>query len=281
MKFGRFEVSTHNFGFFRLDGGSMFGAVPKNIWSKLQPGDEDNCIKLATRSLLIKDGARTFLVDLGCGEKWSDKERKIFAINNFPVSELGFEPASVTDVILTHMHFDHCGGISRWKDPNAPAGEREIIPNYPNATHYIQEGNLEIAKNPCVREKASYLKDNVNALELVKTIKTKGSQEIHPGIWVHEANGHTTGQQWIEVSDGTRSIVYPTDLIPTTGHVPVPYHMGYDMWAYRILVEKEDFLAKAMAKDSIVVFQHDPLIAAATITKDQRGHYAIKETLSF
>lgn len=255
----------------------MFGSVPKNLWNKLIPGDEQNRITLATRSLLIKDGNRTFLVDVGCGDKWSDKEKSIFAVDNFPVSAWGFDPSAVTDVILTHMHFDHGGGISRWKDNSRTS----IEPCYPKAKHYLQAGNLDAAKNPIIRERASYLKENISALELVETKLTNGSEEIHPGIWVHAVYGHTKAQQLIEVQDGKgRSIMFPTDLIPTSHHLPLPYHMGYDLWAYKLLEEKEAFLSKAMQTNSIVVFQHCPHIPAATITKNERGHYSVKEVIT-
>jgi len=278
MKFGKFEVSTHNLGWFRLDGGSMFGSVPKNLWNQKIPGDEQNRILLATRSLLIKDGARTFLVDVGCGDKWSEKEKSIYAVENFPVKDWGFNTQSVTDVILTHMHFDHGGGISKWKDSE----RKEIEPCYPKATHYIQADNMIAAKSPNIREKASYLKENYAALEMVKVKVTKGSEQIYPGIWVHACYGHTSGQQWIEVQDGAgRSIMFTTDLIPTSHHLPLPYHMGYDLWAYKLLEEKQAFLKKAIDTNSILVFQHCPHVPAATITKNEKGHYAVKEKIEF
>ncbi|MDZ4784836.1 MAG: MBL fold metallo-hydrolase [bacterium] len=277
MKFGRFELSTHNLGFFRLDGGAMFGSVPKNLWSKRIPADEENCIKLATRSLIIRDDKRSFLVDVGMGDKWNEKQRQIFAVNNFPVSDWGFKKEEITDVILTHMHFDHGGGISEWKDQAAGT----IRPSYPKATHYIQTSNLETARHPNLREKASYLKENVGALDLVKTVLTNRVQEIYPDIWVHEVNGHTHGQQWVEVKDGNRSVVFATDLVPTSHHLPVPYNMGYDLWTEKLYEEKEAFLSMVMKTNSIIVFQHDPEVAAATITKDTRDHYCIKDIEDF
>lgn len=255
----------------------MFGSVPKNLWNKLIPSDEQNRITLATRSLLIKDNARTFLVDLGCGDKWLDKERSIFGIENSPESAWGFNPETVTDIILTHLHFDHVGGISKWGDDS----KATIKPSFPKARHYLQAGNLEAAKNSNIRERASYLKENIAALDLVETKLTDGSEEIYPDIWVHAVYGHTKAQQLVEVKEDSqsntgRSIVFATDLIPTSYHLPLSYHMGYDLWTYKLIEEKEALLSKAVSTDSIVVFQHCPHIAAATISKNERGHYSVK-----
>lgn len=277
MKFGRFEVSLHNFGMFRLDGGAMFGSVPKNLWNQRIAADSENCIPLATRSLLIRDTSRTFLVDVGMGEKWGDKQRAIFAIQNTPESELGFDPASVTDVILTHLHFDHAGGISRYTDDS----KKSVTLSYPKATIWIQGDNVTNAKKPTLKERASYLPENVDPVVAANPKTVRGSTEIYPGIWVHQVDGHSVGQQWIEVRDGKRSIVYPTDLIPTSHHLPVPFHMGYDQCATQVLNEKEPFLANVLSTDSIIVFQHDPKVGAATIKKDDKGHYAVKEVVAF
>lgn len=272
IEWGRFTISTLNFGFFRLDGGAMFGSVPKNLWAKRIAADEENCIRLATRCLLINDKSRSFLVDVGNGEKWSDKQRQIFAIENL---ETSLDKDSVTDVILTHLHFDHAGGISHWVggDPN------QLALSYPNARVYLQEANLRNAQNPNVRERASYLRENVEPLKNASLVLTKGSVEIYPDIWVHQVNGHTDGQQWIEVRNGEKSIVYPTDLIPTSHHLPLPFVMGYDICAKTILQEKEAFLSQAVAKQWIVVFEHDPAMPAARLTKDERGHFAVAEAV--
>ena len=275
MKIGRFEVRALNFGFFRLDGGAMFGSVPKNLWSRLIPVDDENCIPLAARCLLIDDGDRRFLVDVGLGDKYSDKMRQIFAIRNFTFDELGFNPDSVTDVILTHLHFDHAGGISRYKD-----GSTELELVYPKARVWLQEANYTNARSPHMRERASYLKENVEILKDANLNLLSGACEIHPGIRVHVVNGHTKGQQWIEVSDGDVSLVYPTDLIPTSRHLPIPYHMGYDMCAETVLREREDFLSFVLQHDSIIVFEHDPDLPAARVSVSDKGHYVPREVIT-
>jgi glyoxylase-like metal-dependent hydrolase (beta-lactamase superfamily II) len=277
MTFGPFEISLVNHGFYRLDGGAMFGTVPKTLWSRLIPADGENCIRLATRSLLIKAGDRRIIVDVGNGDKWSDKLRTIYAIQNIPPGEAGFDPAAVTDIVLSHLHFDHAGGISRVR----PGRPQDLELCYPGATVFLQEENYQTARDPNPREKASYLEENVVILEQVRLRLTRGSEEIGPGLWVHQTNGHTRGLQWVEVRSGPASIVFPSDLVPTSRHLPLPYTMGYDISAELLLREKEDFLARAVAGRWIVVFVHDPDVPAGRVVQDDKGRYALGETVAF
>jgi glyoxylase-like metal-dependent hydrolase (beta-lactamase superfamily II) len=182
---------------------------------------------------------------------------------------------TVTDIILTHLHFDHAGGISRYRPGTA---EPEL--RFPRARVYLQADNYETARRPNVRERASYLAENVRALEGARLELTSGSQEIFPGLWVHGGNGHTRGHQWVEVREGPQAVVFPGDLMPTSHHVPLPYTMGYDMSAEALLVEKEDFLRRAVAGDWIVVFEHDPETAAARLKVDDKGRYALREVVA-
>lgn len=271
MQIAGYKIETVNFGMFRLDGGSMFGAVPKNLWSKLTPADEENRITLATRSLVLTGNDRKILVDVGNGDKWSDKLKKIYAIKNLPLSELGFEPHEITDVILTHLHFDHAAGISRYNND----GELELT--YPKAQIHLQKDNFKNALNPNPREKASYLKEHVEILKSPKLTLIEGDAEIMPGISVSQINGHTRGQQYIEIRDDKVTLLFPSDLCPTSNHLPLPYNMGYDICTETLLKEKEHFLKYALEKDAIVVFEHDPKVTAARITTNERGHYCIKE----
>ena len=268
MKFGRFTLSLHNFGFFRLDGGSMFGSVPKNLWGKKIPVDDENCIPLALRSLLIRTEERTFLVDTGIGDKWNDKQRAIFGIRSTPATELGFDPETVTDIILTHLHFDHAGGIARWKP-----GTTELELTWPGARVHLQEANLANARAPNVKERASYLPENVRPLEQAELNLLPGSAEIEPDLFVHRVDGHTVGQQIVELRHGNESILFLTDLVPTSRHLPVPFHMGYDICASTLLTEKEAILARAERENAVVIFQHDPDLPAARIRRDERGHF--------
>ncbi|RMG43899.1 MAG: MBL fold metallo-hydrolase [Candidatus Dadabacteria bacterium] len=274
MKFGDFEITAHIFGYFRLDGGAMFGSVPKNIWSKSIAADEENCIRLAMRSLVIRHEGRVFLIDTGIGEKWSDKYRKIFAIDNTPADKLGFKPEQVTDLILTHLHFDHAGGVSRLNED----GTLSLV--YPSARHYLQRANLENAKNPSLKERASYLKENVEPLEQAELVLLEGTNEIYPGITVYQIDGHTRGQQMVEIRSEDQAMIFPTDLIPTSHHLPVPFHMGYDNCAETVLKEKSELLKRALDENMLIVFEHDADVEAARITVNDRGHYAVKEQVS-
>lgn len=270
MQFGRFTVSLHNFGFFALDGGAMFGSVPKTIWEKLIVPDAQNRIRLATRSLILSDQRRTFLVDTGCGDKWSEKLRGIYAIE--PYEHLAAPSASkITDVILTHLHFDHAGGISRLNAESKPTL------SYPAAKIYLQLANLHNARQPSPKERASYLAENVDVLLDADVDLIDGQREIAPDLLVHRVDGHTIGQQWVELRAAEISLIFATDLIPTSHHLPLPYHMGYDQCAATLLREKEEFLTYAEERRAIVVFQHDPLVPAARIGRNKKGHFEVTE----
>jgi glyoxylase-like metal-dependent hydrolase (beta-lactamase superfamily II) len=277
ITFGRFKVSLVNHGYYRLDGGAMFGTVPKTLWSRLIPPDDDNCIRLATRSLVVDAGDRVFVADIGCGEKWTDKFRAIYGIHNLAPAESGFDPGRVTDIVLSHLHFDHGGGISKYGLGSAT----EVELSFPQARIHLQADNYETARNPNPRERASYLKENVLVLEQADMHLVRGSEEIFPGLWVHQNNGHTRGQQWLEVRNDGASIVFPSDLVPTSRHLPLPYTMGYDMSAETLLEEKESFLDRAVAGNWIVVFVHDPDVPAGRVHMDEKGRFALKETVSF
>ena len=268
---GAFTIREVIFGHFRLDGGCMFGSVPKNLWSKSIPGDSENCIYLACRSLLIDHGERRFLVDVGMGEKWNDKQRQIYGIKNTPKEQWGFDPSSVSDVLLTHLHFDHAGGIT------SPAPDGGVALSFPQATIHLQKANWEHALNPTLKDRASYLTDNVKPLTQAKLTLYEGTHQIVPGLTVHRVDGHTKGQQWIEISSGVEKIFFATDLIPTAHHVPLAYHMGYDVCAETLLQEKESFLARACSENAWLCFQHDSDTALAHVGLNDRGQYHVTE----
>ncbi len=269
-----YEISQVVFGSFKLDGGAMFGSVPKNIWTRSIAADEENCIALVSRSLLLRGHGRTALIDVGLGDKWDEKRTAFFKIINRPRALLGFQDREITDVVLTHLHFDHGGGITKL----GPDGQPTLT--YPDATIHIQAGNLENARAPNLREQASYLKENVEPLSAAKINAINGTVEVLPGVFTHQVDGHSKGQQWIEITDAKSTIMFATDLIPTAHHLPLPFTMGYDICALTVMQEREEFLARALSKDAIVVFQHDGVTAAARL-KQGKKYVEIAEVIDF
>lgn len=276
MTLNNSSIYSFNFGNFRLDGGSMFGSVPKNLWNKLIPADDQNRITLASRSLIIERDNRRILIDCGMGDKWSEKLRTIYAIENVPLGSWPFRADEITDLVLTHLHFDHAGGVTKYSNEIS----KQPVLTFPHATIYLQHANWENARNPSLKERASYLSENVQPLEVAQLNLVRGDVEILPGIIVHQVDGHSLGQQWVEIQTNSQPLFFATDLIPTSCHLPLPYHMGYDRCAETVMSEKEIFLKRVIDEDAIVVFQHDPAIEACTVTIDPKGHYAVKEVRS-
>lgn len=235
----------------------MFGSVPKAIWGKLISVDEKNRIPLCTRSLILESTDRKILVDAGCGDRWSEKARDIFQFESF---QQGAVPG-VTDVLLTHLHFDHAGGILTI----------DGAPRYPEAKHWLSRTNLENAKDPNVREKASYLPEIVSVFETCMNELLEDEDEPFPGITVHQVNGHTRGLQWVKVFDGGNVIAFPSDLFPTAHHLPVPYVMGYDICAETSIREREEFIKIASTNDWIVVFEHDRDNSCGRLERNEEG----------
>jgi glyoxylase-like metal-dependent hydrolase (beta-lactamase superfamily II) len=277
INFGPFKLGLHNHGLLRLDGGAMFGTVPKALWAKLMRPDADNRISLATWSLLIKADDRLFMVDAGTGHSLPEKVARNYGVEPLPERDVGFDPGAVTDVIISHLHFDHAGGLFRRKP--GPDGDIELC--YPEARVYVQAAHLENARRPNIRERASFLRENLAALERSSLVLTEGAQEIYPGIWVHRSDGHTRGLQWVEVRAEGSAAAFPSDLIPFSHHVALPYTMGYDINVERLLVDKEDFLNRALAGDWVVVFEHDPDVPAARLKRDDKGRVSVREPVAF
>jgi len=270
MKIGKYTLHIINSGYFALDGGAMFGIIPKPLWQKTNPPDEANRIKLATRNLLLTNGNRKILIDTGMGDKWDEKSKSIYAVDQSnslegSLSEMNLKPEDITDVILTHLHFDHTGGSTKIEN-------QKLIPTFPNAKYYVQKKNYEWAVYPSDRDKGSYLKNNFQPLmEEGVLIFIDGEEKFDDEIEIVIINGHTFAQQLIKISDSSNTILYCADLFPTTSHIPIPYVMAYDLQPLVTVEEKKKILAKAIEKNWKIFFEHDPETALATVMKDEKG----------
>lgn len=281
MQIGNYQVHTLNTGFFALDGGAMFGVVPKKLWSREHPADEDNRIRMALRTLLLKSDDRVVLVDTGIGNKFPEKYQKIYGIDqgSHPLfdalAQHGVAPADVTDVVLTHLHFDHAGGATHYDS------DQNLVPSFPGARHWIQSRNLEWAYHPTEKDKASYLLENVEPIKAAGLFEVRSSAgELFPGVSAWVSDGHTIGQQLVKVSDGKNTLVFCADIIPMASHLKLPYIMGYDLQPLVTLEEKRRILTQAASEDWILVFEHDPEIAACRIYQDEKG-FGVRERLDF
>ncbi len=288
MKCGDVEVLTLETGMFKLDGGAMFGTIPKPLWEKAIPPDEQNRIPMALRVILVKDPKqkRNLLIDTGIGLKWSEKLAKIYAIDHSQytleasLQKAGLKTDDITDVILTHLHFDHAGGATM----RAVSGE--IVPTFKKATYYVQKDNYEWATQPNSREAASYLSENFEPLIVTGKLKICDGvagleKEIRwPGISVRLSYGHTIGLQCPLLRFGDKIIFYPSDMIPTSSHIPVPWVMGYDIHVIKLLEEKESLLEEAVRDKWIFVYEHDPSIPATYVQKGSK-HFERGEQIHF
>ncbi len=277
MKIGKYTLHIINSGYFGLDGGAMFGIIPKPLWQKTNPPDEANRIKLATRNLLLTDGRRNILIDTGMGNKWDEKSKSIYAVDqtdslNGSLNKLNLSTSDITDVILTHLHFDHTGGSTKNENGN-------LIPAFPNAKYYVQKKNYEWAIKPSERDKGSYLKGNFQPLMDERVLYfIEGEESFDDEIEFVIINGHTFAQQLIKLSDSSNTILYCGDLFPTTSHIPVPYVMGYDLQPLVTVEEKKNILSKAIDENWKIFFEHDPLTAIANVVKDEKGFRANEKT---
>ena len=279
MKIGQYELHSIETGRFALDGGAMFGIVPKEIWSKLNPSDDKNRVDMALRSLLIMDDKRKILVDTGIGTKLSKKNQKIYKLDqtkyNLEASleKYDLETKDITDVILTHLHLDHVGGATYLK------GKKQKL-TFPNATYYVQKTHYEWALKPSEKDKGSFINEDIKAIEAEGKLRLiDGYAMILPNIDVIIYDGHTIGQQVIKISDGIDTLVYCGDVIPFTSHIRLPYIPSYDINPIASIEDKEKLLTRACNGDWILFFEHDPVTVAVKVEKLEKGH-TIKETIS-
>ncbi|MEQ8523487.1 MBL fold metallo-hydrolase [Gracilimonas sp.] len=279
---GPFEIYTIETGDFRLDGGAMFGVVPKTLWSRGLPADDKNRIPMTMRCLLIKSNntGKLYLIDNGAGTKFNDKMENIYQLD-YSVKNLensfahhGFSFEDVTDIIFTHLHFDHCGGSSFYND------EDELELTFPNATYHVVKKHWENANSPNAREKASFLPENINPLkESGKLNLVKENHEYEPGLSAVNVDGHTIGQQLPKIEGDNKTLVFVADLLPTHVHVPLPWVMGYDMYPVQTLSEKDAFLKQAAESNWNLYLEHDAHQEIIRIDHKD-GRFSVSENLT-
>jgi len=271
MKIGPYDVHALETGRFALDGGAMFGIVPWVFWSKTNPPDERQRIDLAARCLLISGNGKNILVDDGNGTKWNDKLKDIYKLDNSEhdlvrsLQRYGLTPDDITDVILTHLHFDHAGG-------STTRVNGRVVPTFPKARYYVQKQHWELALKPTEKDRGSFMPDDFlplnehGVLELVE-----GECELFPGIELIVCNGHTSAQQLPKISDGNTTVLFCCDLFPTVSHLPYPYVMAYDVRPLVTIEEKKKILPRAYEEKWILFFEHDPKTEAVTVKPGEKG----------
>ncbi len=280
------KLYSINTGYFKLDGGAMFGVVPKSIWNKINPADENNLCSWALRCMLIEDGNRLILVDNGNGDKQDAKFFSHYHLHGNDTLEksltkYGFNRDDITDVFLTHLHFDHCGG-SIVREGDLPAGQAgKLVPAFKNATFWSNKDHWEWATNPNEREKACFLKENILPIEESGRLKFVDSAPMEKdrlgetffteNISIRFVSGHTESMMLPQIKYKNRTIVFMADLLPSAGHIPLPYIMGYDMFPLTTLHEKKSFLKEALENDYILFFEHDPKYECCTLQQTERG----------
>lgn len=266
------ELYTIDTGFFKLDGGAMFGVVPKSIWHKLNPADDNNMCTWAMRCLLIKEGNRLILVDTGIGNKQDAKFFSYYYLHgdatlDSSLAAHGFHRNDITDVFLTHLHFDHCGGsIIREGD--------WLVPAFKNAVYWSNPDHWKWATEPNEREKASFLKENILPIQesgQLQFIDQQDGIKFTENIAVRFAHGHTDAMMLPQIRYKDQTIIYMADLLPSIGHLPVPYVMAYDMFPLTTLQEKKNFLQEALENKYILFFEHDPKVECCTLQQTERG----------
>lgn len=268
------KISSVNTGFFKLDGGAMFGVVPKVMWQKLNPPDENNMCTWAMRCLLIQKEGKNILVDTGIGNKQDARFRSHFHPHGEEnlidsLAQKGLNPNDITDILFTHLHFDHSGGaVSKDEEGN-------FIPTFPKATYWTTQDHWEWAMNPNPREKASYLKENFVPLMdngLIQFIDFEGKNEKEwEGIQLRKLYGHTEGMMMLMIPYNASKLVYCADLIPSMHHISLPYVMSYDLRPLETMKEKKKLLEEAVNNDWKLFFEHDPVNESCSLIRNEKG----------
>lgn len=271
MKIGKYKLSVLETGTFGLDGGAMFGIIPKPLWNKTNPADDKNRITLGARCLLLESGSKKLLIETGMGDSWDEKFMSIYKVDFSKYSlinslkEAGCSSEEITDVILTHLHFDHTGGSTKLENG-------KFIPTFPNAKYHIQKEHFNWALKPSARDKGSFIPHTYIPLNEEGVLSfTEDDSYFDDEIKFLSINGHTFSQQMIKISDSSNTYLFCGDLIPTMYHIPIPYVMGYDIQPLETVKEKQKFLTLAVEENWKILFGHDHINVCATVKKTDKG----------
>ena len=278
MKIGKYDLYSVETSEFGLDGGAMFGIIPKPVWEKKVPADELNRVNMVTRSLLLVSDEKKILIDTGNGTKWEEKYKKIYDINTDQynieksLGKYGFNSEQITDVICTHMHFDHIGGNTKIKSG-------KVVPTFPNAKYWISKENWKLANHPSQKDAGSFIEHDWKVLAENQMIEIiDGRKPFIEGIETSVTHGHTPGLLHPIVSDGFNKLFYGADIFPMVAHIPIPWVMAYDVQPVVTMEEKQKLLQKMEREDWILFFEHDPHIQACTVHKDGK-HYKLNKEI--
>lgn len=276
------KLSVINTGFFKLDGGAMFGVVPQQMWKKLNPPDENNMCTWSMRCLLVETGNRKILIDTGMGNKQGEKFRQHFEPHGEDslvgsVRNLGLSPEEITDVFITHMHFDHVGGAVKRDHKD------KFVPTFPDATYWSNQAHYDWAYTPNARERASFLHENFVPLKeanRLKMIDIEEGVEFLPDFNIRFAYGHTEAMMLPQIKVNNKTVIFCADLFPSIGHIRLPYIKSYDLRPLDTLKEKGILHEEAIENDYILYFGHDPIHQCATLKRDERGRIVLDKTMT-
>jgi len=277
MKLGDLEFWLITDGTFRLDGGAMFGVIPKPMWERVSPPDNRNRILMAMNSLLIRAAAKWILIETGAGDKWDAKRTDIYAFDGPPrlLDKLivhGASPEKIDIVINTHLHFDHCGWNTRFVNG-------EAVPTFSNARYIVQRAELEHAKDPSDRDRASYFPENFMPMERSRQWSLlEGDAEVIPGVELIRVPGHNADMMCVRLTGGGKTVFFTADLIPTAAHLPFPWIMGYDLYPLTTLENKKKWIERAAGEGWLLIFGHETKTPCGTL-REQKGKYVLEPVL--
>ncbi len=275
---GQYKVNILNTGWFAMDGGAVFGVIPKVLWNKHVDCDNKNRVQMSCNCLLLEKGSQKILIDTGIGTNLQEKLRKIYKVENDidnldnSLSNLGITKNDITDVIITHLHFDHSGGMITYHDGISR-------PTFPNANYYVSKKNYNWAIDPCKIDLASYMKRNFLPLFQSGKLQFLSDQNKFEGIEIIQSNGHTPGLISIVIQDQKQPIFYCSDMIPSSFHIPTPWISSFDLFPLALIKEKDKFLQRAVEENWLIVFPHDPTNKAATIDYGSK-YFRLKEVFT-